>query len=338
MTASGENDPRIGLTTTIPVEIVYAAGLRPVDLNNLFITSPNPEAFLETAEAGGFPRTVCAWIKGIYGVVMDSGLDRVIAVTGGDCSNTVALAEVLERRGVRVHRFDYPLDRNRAMLERAMGLLLEELDVSWDCVHATAKRLDRIREKLRRLDRMTYRENVVSGRENHQFLVSSSDFSSNPDAYEQALDEFMAESAGRSPFESSCRLGFIGVPPIFDDLYETIEHLDARIVFNEVQRQFSLPAGGRDIVDRYLIYTYPYGLEERIRDIGRAVKERGLHGLIHYTQTFCHRQIHDVLLKESLKLPILTLEGDRPGPLDGRTLTRLETFLEVLGMQRGIST
>jgi benzoyl-CoA reductase/2-hydroxyglutaryl-CoA dehydratase subunit BcrC/BadD/HgdB len=68
----------------------------------------------------------------------------------------------------------------------------------------------------------------------------------------------------------------------------------------------------------------------RIRDIRQAVEERGIHGLIHYTQTFCHRQIHDVLLRESLGLPILTLEGDRPGPLDGRTLTRLETFFEVL--------
>ncbi len=330
--------PRVGLTTTIPVEIVYAAGLVPVDLNNLFITSPNPESFLEIAETAGFPRTVCSWIKGMYGVIMDSGLDRVIAVTGGDCSNTIALAEVLERRGIRVHRFDYPLDRDRALLERAMGLLLKELAVSWDRVHETTGRLDRIREKLRRLDRMTYRENVVSGRENHQYLVSSSDFGSNPDAYEEALDAFLAESAARTPFESSFRLGFVGVPPVFDDLYEILEQLGTRIVFNEVQRQFSLPVEGRDIVDRYLAYTYPYGLEERIRDIGRAVRERGLNGLIHYTQTFCHRQIHDILLRERLDLPILTLEGDRPGPLDGRTLTRVETFLEVLDVERGIST
>lgn len=338
MVAFDGNGPRVGLTTTVPVEIVYGAGLRPVDMNNLFISSSTPEAFLETAESAGFPRTVCAWIKGIYGVVMDSGLDRVIAVTGGDCSNTVALAEVLERRGVRVHRFDYPLDRDRALLERAMELLLEELAASWDQVNEATERLDRIREKLRRLDRMTYRENVVSGRENHQFLVSSSDFGSNPDAYEEALDAFLAESAARPPFESSVRLGFLGVPPIFDDLYETLERLGGRVVYNEVQRQFSLPVGGRDLVDRYLAYTYPYGLKERIGDIGKAVKERGLHGLIHYTQTFCHRQIHDILLRESLDLPILTLEGDRPGPIDGRTLTRVETFLEVLGVDRGIST
>ncbi len=33
---------RVGLTTTIPVEVVLAAGLTPVDLNNLFIADPRP--------------------------------------------------------------------------------------------------------------------------------------------------------------------------------------------------------------------------------------------------------------------------------------------------------
>ena len=31
---------RIGITTTVPVEIIIAAGHTPVDLNNLFITDP----------------------------------------------------------------------------------------------------------------------------------------------------------------------------------------------------------------------------------------------------------------------------------------------------------
>jgi len=31
---------RIGLTTTIPMEVIFAAGKTPCDLNNCFITSP----------------------------------------------------------------------------------------------------------------------------------------------------------------------------------------------------------------------------------------------------------------------------------------------------------
>lgn len=330
MIESGTEARLVGLTTTIPVEIVYAAGLVPVDLNNLFVTAPDPERLLGIAENAGFPRTVCAWIKGMYGVVLEKGLRRVIAVTGGDCSNTVALAEVLERRGVTVHRFDYPLDRDRSALHRSMDRLVDDLSTSWEEVGATARRLSRIREKLRLLDRMTYRENVITGEENHLFLVSSSDFNGDPGRYEAELDAFLEKASRRPPGSETVRLGFVGVPPAFTDFYGIVESLDGRVVFNEIQRQFSLPGGETDPIDPYLSYTYPYGIEGRVADIGQAVRERGIHGLIHYTQTFCHRQIHDILLRESLEVPILTLEGDRPCPLDGRTLTRIETFLEML--------
>ena len=46
---------RIGITTTIPVEIVYAAGCVPVDLNNSFITSDSAAALVAEAEYRGLP-------------------------------------------------------------------------------------------------------------------------------------------------------------------------------------------------------------------------------------------------------------------------------------------
>jgi benzoyl-CoA reductase/2-hydroxyglutaryl-CoA dehydratase subunit BcrC/BadD/HgdB len=325
-----QEGPLVGITSTIPSEVVYAAGMCPVDLNNAFITAPDPDRLLSEAENAGFPRTVCAWIKGIYGAVLEGGLERVIVVTGGDCSNAIALADVLEHRGVSVDRFDYPPNRSRDGLEKAVNRLTEALGARRSKVGEAKQRLDRIRTKLQRLDRMTYQEDRVNGLENHLFLVSSSDFNSDPEQYEAELDAFLAEAGRRVPQNPSVRLGYVGVPPIFSDLYETLERLGARVVFNEVQRQFSLPGPDRDLLDCYLDYTYPYDIGARIQDIRQAVRERRLHGIIHYTQTFCHRQIHDILIREAVEVPVLTLEGDRPGGLDGRTLTRVETFLEML--------
>jgi benzoyl-CoA reductase/2-hydroxyglutaryl-CoA dehydratase subunit BcrC/BadD/HgdB len=55
-----DGDPRkIGITTTISVEVIFAAGKVPVDLNNCFITSPEKEAYIAQAEAAGFPRNTC---------------------------------------------------------------------------------------------------------------------------------------------------------------------------------------------------------------------------------------------------------------------------------------
>jgi len=196
-------------------------------------------------------------------------------------------------------------------------------------------RLRTIRQKLEELDRLTYKDNRVSGLENHLFLVSSSDFKSDPDAYEKELDLFLHKVSMRSPLEDSIRLGYLGVPPIFGDLYEFLESVGARVVFNEVQRQFSMPFAGGDLVDQYLNYTYPYGIRGRLDDIRKAIEERNLDGLIHYTQTFCFRQIYDILFRESLPLPLLTIEGDKPGKVDSRTAIRLETFVEMLRMRKG---
>ena len=103
----------VGFTTTIPLVVLVAAGRRPVDLNNIFITAPDPQALIEDAEIDGFPRNICAWIKGLYGAVVRHGIDEVIAVTEGDCSNTRALMEVLSLRGTTTIPFSYPHDRSR---------------------------------------------------------------------------------------------------------------------------------------------------------------------------------------------------------------------------------
>lgn len=332
MTPMIDPDPahRVGLTATIPVEIILAAGLKPVDLNNLFITSEFPDELIRRAEAAGFPHNLCGWIKGIYSSVHHHRLKRVIAVTGGDCSNTVALGEVLESEGIEVIPFRYPSDRKPAPLREEMDSLRERLGTTWPEVERVRRRLAPIRAKLMELDRLTFEADVVSGWENHLFLVSSSDFGSDPDPFELELDRFIREVKGRAPLSQEVRLGFAGVPPICGDLYAFIESLGARVVYNEVQRQFSMPFESEDMVSQYLRYTYPYAVGARIEDILEAVRARRLDGVIHYTQMFCFRQIQDILLRKGLPVPVLTLEGDRPGPIDGRTATRVETFVEML--------
>ncbi len=334
MTEAIDYSTAIGMTSTIPVEIVLAAGLTPVDLNNIFVTSDESERLLGQAESAGFAHNICAWIKGIYSGVIHHGMKRVIAVTGGDCSNTLALAEVLSRRGVEIIPFDYPLNRDRVSLMEQMEKLRGTLSATWPDIHETKRRLDRIRRKLMELDRLTFHDNLVSGYENHLFLVSSSDFNSDPDLYEKELDEFLQKARTREQKKEKVRLGYLGVPPIFTDLFDRVESLGGRVVFNEIQRQFSMPYGCEDLTEQYLKYTYPYDVQGRIEDIKRAVEERRLNGLIHYTQTFCFRQIYDIILRETLSIPILTLEGDRPGPIDSRTAMRIETFIDMLAMNR----
>jgi len=190
-----------------------------------------------------------------------------------------------------------------------------------------------LRNKLKLLDKLTV-QGKISGEENHVWLVSSSDFNSDVCKYEHRLDEFLREAELRSPYVDGVRLGYVGVPPIITDLYEFVRTRGAEIRFNEVQRQFSIPSESEDFYEAYLEYTYPYDIFGRIEDIRREIVNRRLDGIIHYVQSFCHRQVQDILLKKHLGLPVLTIEADTPGNLDERGKIRIESFIEMLAERK----
>jgi len=319
----------IGFTTTIPVEIIFAGGATPTDLNNVFITDPNPMRFIERAEADGFPKSMCNWVKGIYGVVMEQGIETVITVMEGDCSNTLALSEILQYKGVRTIPFSYPYDRDPKILKRQIEKLMDAFSVDEAALSRTEAGIEEVRKKLAVIDRMTWKEGVVSGEENHLWLVRSSDMLGDYGKYGDMASDFIEEAEKRAPIKGVA-VGYIGVPPIPLDLYTFIESLGAHVVFNEVQRQFALPYFGRDITERYLQYTYPYEVFSRVKDIRGEAKARGIRGLIHYVQAFCFRIMEDVILREALGIPVITIEGDLPKPLDARTKLRIEAFIEML--------
>lgn len=261
---------KIGLTTTVPIEVIFAAGETPVDLNNLFITSSEAMRRVEEAELAGYPRNVCGWIKGLYSTALHNpDIRSIVAVTQGDCSNTHALMETWEVEGIKIIPFAFPYDRDPDMLRLQMDKLIGTLGTTWEGVNLQKKRLDRVRALAWEIDRLTWEENRVSGFENHLYLVSCSDFNGDPDGFALEMDEFIKTARERGPLsERVCsgsrvkkgrelRLGFIGVPPIFPELYDFLEEHGARVVFNEVQRQFAMPFETEDVVEQYRLYTSP---------------------------------------------------------------------------------
>ncbi len=324
----------LGFTTTIPLEVLVAAGRRPADLNNLFVSDPDPQGLTEEAELDGFPRNTCSWIKGIYGAARKHGVREIVAVTEGDCSNTRALMEVLTLHGVKTYPFAYPYDRSPDTLDAEIRRLCGHLGVSPAQAEEARLSLDAVRRKAHEIDRLTWEEDRVTGAENHRFLVSTSDMQGDPAAFDREMDAFLDAARRRDPLPGGLRLAYIGVPPIFTDLYEVAESCGGRVVFNETQRQFSMPYGAADLTEQYRRYTYPYDIFTRLEDIETEIARRRIDGVIHYVQSFCFRQIEDLIVRKRLPVPVLTLEGDRPGPLDARTRIRMEGFLEMLRGRR----
>lgn len=331
--------PVCAITSTLPIEIPYAAGWSVVDLNNLFITSDDPMVLVTEAEMRGFPKTFCAWVKGIYAICRRIKPDILIAVSGGDCTNTRIMAEILQEEGFVVHHFNFPYPADKEVLREEILRLCRRFRVSFDDVQLVKRRLDEIRHLLCRLDELTWRHNKVTGRENHFWLVNASDFKAAPLRFKEDLIAFLKEAESRPPNDKRVRLAYTGVPPILTDFYDFFPGFGADVVFNETQRQFACLPPVNDLVEQYHRYTYPYDFARRVADIITETERRDCYGVIYYAQTFCFRQACDILLRKSLEergIPLLVLEADTPGPLSAQHRTRLEAFIELLYQREDI--
>lgn len=335
-----ENLEKLGITTTIPIEAVYAAGMVPVDLNNLFISSEGKQHLVDMATHEGFPQNACAWIKGIFGAVLDAGdIRKVVGVVRGDCSGGELLLEAVEMLGIEVIPFSYPYPKNSRDLREEIERLCFALGTEYEEAEGYREKFAETRSLIGAVDSMCWERNLVRGWENHYWLVSSSDFWGDPELFHRELSGFKSEVESREPldrrenlpFGREIRLGYIGVPPIAPSIYDFVEDLGARFVFNETQRQFSMPDPSGNLVDMYLAYTYPYTLQGRSLDINRECRRRKVDGLVHYVQSFCHRNTENVIFNKTLERPMLTIECDWPDSLNAAARARLENFIQVLG-------
>jgi benzoyl-CoA reductase/2-hydroxyglutaryl-CoA dehydratase subunit BcrC/BadD/HgdB len=339
---------KMGITTTVPIEVLLAAGYQPVDLNNILVSDPDPGRLITIAERAGFPLNCCSWIKGIYGVCLDKGIEDVLCVTSGDCSNTIMLMETLKLKGLNAMPFAYPDRPDSHLMQNFLEKLAAALGTTLKAAEKVRKELQPARDFALKLDELTWEQNKVSGKENHLWLVSSSDFNGDYQKYQRELQTLLDSCAVRPPYpDGETRLAYIGVPSVYaGELYPYIEKHGARVVFNEVQRQFAMPAchsseGAKDrpegcasLAEQYTNYTYPYSIHERIGDIKTELQQRRIDGVIHYVQAFCHRGIGDIVFRDAIGLPMLTLEGNADFFLNNHVKTRIEAFLDMIQRSR----
>ncbi|MCD8480954.1 MAG: 2-hydroxyacyl-CoA dehydratase, partial [Candidatus Cloacimonetes bacterium] len=136
---------RIGFTTSLPIEVLYAAGHIPIDLNNIFLTLDSSD-LVHKAELYGFPRTICSWIKGNFSAALSTELDEVIGIVQGDCSNSNSLLEMIREEGLPVWHFSYPPDRDYRKLDHEIQALESHYGVSRAQSLEAKARLDKIRK------------------------------------------------------------------------------------------------------------------------------------------------------------------------------------------------
>jgi benzoyl-CoA reductase/2-hydroxyglutaryl-CoA dehydratase subunit BcrC/BadD/HgdB len=306
----------VGLTHTIPLEILVASKRQTQDLNRLFLDDTNPQGLLEEAELAGFPQQVCNTTKGIYGAALRHGINELIVATASNCSHPGALIDILSLHDIKIVPFHYPQDRSPDSLAHEIKKLARHFNASPVEINQARIRLNTIREKVHEIDRLSWQENKVSGAENHHYLLATSDMKGEPERFEREVDQFLGKLDKRQPRKETVRLAFLGAPPLCSNLYETLEELGARVVYNEIQHQTSMPYLCDSLVEQYRSFTPTYDIFTRLEEIGQQLEIRQVHGIIHSPTTSCSGRVEDLLFRQQLKLPLLTLRTDRVGPLD----------------------
>jgi len=320
----------VGFTSSIPLEILLAAGRQPLDLGRHFLGADAPRELVEEADFAGFPPEAGCLLRGIYGAALQRGVRELVVVTSDEDSGNRALMEVLQLHGTRVFPFHYPFDRSSDSLAHELKKLARHFHASAVDINQVRQRLNKIRRKVHEIDRLCWEDNRVNSTELAHFLGGCSDMRGNPDEFEREIDGFLARARKRQSRKEVLRLALIGTPPLAANLMQTLEELNGRVVYYESPYQGTFPQPGDSLVEQYLNYTTPYDILTRLEDLEQVIETRRIDGVIHSLHAGSCRAVEDVIIRRRLNRPILTLTGHRPGPVDARTRVCLENFLHAL--------
>jgi hypothetical protein len=305
----------VGITALVPPELIYACGLRPLDVNNIVpVSSINPG------------NKLCAWTAVWRDIILRGQLniDSLVVVAGGDCHNALVDGQKVALSKMPTHYFFYPFDRDPDYLENQLHNLTDFMGGIKD--DKMFQHISELKNKGLALDRLRVHDRVRSC-DVFSALISFSDLQGDPGIFEAFLDDIPT-----TDIEYSSRVALIGVPPIYPDFHTVAESFGLHIVYDELPFEF-IRLGGNDIrslAGNYKDYTFSGPIETRIEVIRNELQRRRVDGVIHYTQFACHHSLEDEIFREYLDYPILTLQGDLPQPTPEQLKLRLEAFSEML--------
>ncbi len=321
--------PNVGLTYLVPPELIFNEGCRPVDVNNWV------KGFNNISSA-----KLCAWTASWRDIILEHEevLDALVVV-GGHCQNSLTDAEMLKlNTNIKIHHTFYPYDGDADYLQNELRKLSEfissiknEKKQTNGDVFSLVKTAKHLAKKL---DALRV-EKIFDPSPVYRYLASCIDLDGNLNEFIERGEKLLLmtndleEPENRESYKS---VGLIGVPPIINDIHRVCYEIGLHIVFDEFPYECIDYYGDNveQLSRQYAKLTFTRPIEHRIKKLKKILDERNCRGLIHNTQFGCHHILDDKMLRESLDIPVLTIQSDRPRSCDRQILLRLEAFYESI--------
>ena len=111
--------------------------------------------------------------------------------------------------------------------------------------------LDSVCAKIHEIDKLTWMEQPGNGRGKPHLDGICKRFDGGLHGFRRTRLTILKIAQGRTPISHDLRIGVIGIPAICEDLYSFLTSLGGTRVFNEIQRQFSMPYQTKTLVEQY---------------------------------------------------------------------------------------
>lgn len=356
-----ENSAAISLF--VPSEPLQAAGITPYSVETLsaFLAGTHCEqAFLERADAEGFPETMCSYHRTFDGA-LDCGLvpaPRFTIYTNVACDgNMVTFPRLQEKCRIPGFFLDVPYDKTEEAVQAVAGQIRTMVTFIGDTAHTTidpaalidaVARGQRTGELFREATTAQSRKRLPSDMTSEMYAVFTNRILLGSSESERYAAQLMADMA-EAPASNGLRLVWLHLIPnmqkpvctaldFTDDAYITACDLATDPFAIDID-----PSDPYDAMARRLVYSAFNGsIDTRVERALALAEQTNADGAVLFTQWGCKSTLGAApLIKQRLEqagLSCLVLDGDgcnRANASDGQTATRLNAFLEMLRAERG---
>lgn len=336
--------------TYTPIELIHAAGFLPVRIHGGMTRIEHASALV--------PNFVCPYMR--------TSLERALrgeynylsgVIQGYTCDVPCGMMNIWEEN-VKLGLFHtVPLPYNagesaRAFYRQTLNELIDKLAKAGGKTDSTSleQSLDlygEIRSNLLRLHELRFQNRLALSARDFYTIVEAG-FSLPPEEYRIHLANFIINVLGDKKAAPASGIPVLISGSIIEQMwiFDLLEAAGGQVVADDLCNgyRFCEPADGTGIdpldrlIDRYT-HRFPCPARsivgDRITQVKGLVERSGAKGVIFLFQKFCTPHLADYpALAEEFKndgIPVLLVEIDESGNIEGQLKTRFEAFFEIIG-------